>query len=297
MRARPTALVTGASSGIGLATARLLAEQGYDLILVARREDRLTAEAELLRHAGTGVEILPADLADSHGLQAVLDRAQAGPVDLLVSNAGTSAYTPLADLAPAEIDRLWRLNATAHLALTRAVLPAMLRAGSGGIVTVASLLAFSAGLDMGFPRTLYVAAKSAVVGFTRALAGELRGTGVAATVVCPGLVDTDWSGGRNHGDPRAMPAPDVAQALWTAHRQGEVLCVPGIEDPEVLEHWTAVEPTLLLQGNHAELAPATGGLSPPGRRGRPGSGGCRPRRVRVRVWRRCCSCACSPSSR
>lgn len=255
MTGRPTALVTGASSGIGVATARLLAGEGYDLVLVARREDRLAAEAERLRGVGAGVEILPADLADGEGLRMVVDRADAGPVDLLVSNAGTGGYTALADLAPAEVDRLWSLNATAHIALTRAVLPAMLRASSGGVVTVASLLAFSAGLDLGFPRTLYVAAKSAVVGFTRALAGELRGTGVGATVVCPGLVDTEWSGGLNHGDPRAMPAVDVAQALWTAHRQGEVLCVPGIEDPEVLRRWMDVEPTLLLQGNRAQLAP------------------------------------------
>ncbi|MER6565224.1 SDR family NAD(P)-dependent oxidoreductase [Streptomyces sp. NPDC001093] len=255
MTGRPTALVTGASSGIGAATARLLAAQGYDLILVARREDKLAAEAESLRQAGSRVEILPADLADHQGLRTVADRVQDGPVDLLVSNAGTSAYTPLADLTPDDVDHLWRLNATAHITLTRAVLPAMLHTGSGGIITVASLLAFSAGLDMGFPRTLYVAAKSAVVGFTRSLAGELRGTGVSATVVCPGLVDTEWSGGANHGDPRAMPAPDVAQSLLTAHRQGEVLCVPGIEDRDVIRRWTDTEPTLLLQGNHAELAP------------------------------------------
>ena len=255
MTARPTALVTGASSGIGAATARLLAREGYDLVLVARRGDRLAIEAERLRRSGSGVEILPADLADSVGLATVVDRAQTGPVDLLVSNAGTGGYTPLVDLTPVEIDQLWRLNATAHITLTRAVLPAMLRARSGGVITVASLLAFSAGLDMGFPRTLYVAAKAAVVGFTRALAGELHGTGVKATVVCPGLVDTEWSGGINHHDPRAMPAPDVAQALWTAHRHGEVLCVPGIENPELLQHWTDTEPTLLRQGNHATLAP------------------------------------------
>jgi uncharacterized protein len=77
---------------------------------------------------------------------------------------------------------------------------------------------------------------------------------VKATVVCPGLVDTEWSGGINHDDSRAMPASDVAQALWTAHRQGEVLCVPGIEDPEVIQRWTDTEPALLLQGNRAELA-------------------------------------------
>ncbi|WRZ88124.1 SDR family NAD(P)-dependent oxidoreductase [Streptomyces sp. NBC_01007] len=107
---------------------------------------------------------------------------------------------------------------------------------------------------MGFPRTLYVAAKSAVVGFTRSLSSELRGTGVRATVVCPGLVDTEWSGGINHNDPRAMPASDVARALLTAHQQGETLCVPGIDNPETIQSWTDAEPTLLLQGNHARLA-------------------------------------------
>ncbi|MFJ6835470.1 SDR family NAD(P)-dependent oxidoreductase [Streptomyces sp. NPDC091209] len=254
MTDRPTALVTGASSGIGLATARLLAQEGHDLILVARREDRLTAEAESLRRSGSRVETLPADLADSEGLRTVVDRARTGRVDLLVSNAGTGGYTALADLSPDDVDRLWRLNATAHITLARAVLPAMLQAGSGGIITVASLLAFSAGLDMGFPRTLYVAAKSAVVAFTRSLSGELRGTGVKATVVCPGLVDAEWSGGINHTDPRAMPAPDVAQALLIAHRHDETLCVPGIDNPETIQNWTDTEPTLLHRGNHARLA-------------------------------------------
>jgi uncharacterized protein len=254
MTGRPTALVTGASSGIGLATARLLAGEGYDLILVARREDRLSAEAASLRRPGSRVEILPADLACGQGLRTVVDRARTGPVDLLVSNAGTGGYTALVDLTPDDVDQLWRLNATAHITLTRAVLPAMLHAGSGGIITVASLLAFSAGLDLGFPRTLYVAAKSAVVAFTRRLAGELDGTGVKATVVCPGLVDTEWSGGINHNDPRAMSAADVAQALFTAHQHSETLCIPGIDDPEDIQHWTDTEPTLLHQGNRAELA-------------------------------------------
>ncbi len=254
MTARSTALITGASSGIGAAAAHMLGAAGYDLILVARRADRLAAVAAQLRGSGVGVETLPVDLATARGLERVADRVATGPVDLLVSNAGASAYRPLAEFDPAEVENLWRLNATAHITLSRAALPKMLDNGSGGIITVASLLAFSAGIDMGFPRTLYVAAKAAVVAFTRSLALELHDTGVRATVVCPGLVDTEWSQGANHGDPRAMPAGDVVHALWTAHRRGEALCVPGIEDPDLIQSWQQHEPALLQAGNHARLA-------------------------------------------
>jgi short-subunit dehydrogenase len=100
-----------------------------------------------------------------------------------------------------------------------------------------------------------VAAKAAAVAFTRMLAVELTGTGVTATVVCPGLVDTEWSGGINHRDPRAMPPDDVAQALWTAFQQNEVLCIPGIDEPDLIQRWTDQEPTLLHTGNRARLAP------------------------------------------
>ncbi|WP_371476491.1 SDR family NAD(P)-dependent oxidoreductase [Kitasatospora sp. NBC_00315] len=254
MTGRPTALVTGASSGIGAAAAHVLGAAGYDLVLVARRADRLATVATQLRDAGVGVEALPADLATTGGLERVVDRVATGPVDLLVSNAGASAYRPLAEFDAAEVENLWRLNATAHITLAHAALPSMLNKGSGGIITVASLLAFSAGIDMGFPRTLYVAAKSAVVAFTRSLALELRDTAVTATVVCPGLVDTEWSEGANRGDPRAMPAQDVVDAMWTAHRRGEALCVPGIDDPTLIRHWEQHEPALLQAGNHAQLA-------------------------------------------
>jgi short-subunit dehydrogenase len=254
MTSQPTALITGASSGIGAELASLLAASGHDLILVARRADRLDAVAARLRRHGAGVQILPADLATPHGLDAVVDRATSAPIEVLVSNAGASAYRPLTEYGTGEVENLWRLNATAHITLTRAVLPRMLAAGTGGIITVASLLAFSAGLDMGFPRTLYVAAKAAVVAFTRSLALELHGTGITTTVVCPGLVDTEWSDGANHGDPRAMPVTHVAHAAWTAHRRGELLCVPGIDDPTIIDRWVRDEPALLTAGNHATLA-------------------------------------------
>ena len=143
---RTIALITGASSGIGAAYARLLADD-HDLVLVARRADRLGDFAEELRARGAAVEVLPADLGTHDGIAAVTDRLAAGDVRMLISNAGAGGYAPLVDVDPADIDRLLTLNAVAPVQLVRAALPGMLAAGEGAIVTVASLLAFSAGLD------------------------------------------------------------------------------------------------------------------------------------------------------
>lgn len=254
MSGRPTALVTGASSGIGQATAHLLASAGYDLVLVARRQDQLRELAERLRASGAQSEVLPCDLGSHDGLRRAVQRAGSSPVDLLVSNAGVGGYHRLAEVSPQQLQQLWRLNATAHIELAHAVLPGMLQRRSGGIVVVASLLAFSAGVELGFPRSLYVGAKASAVAFTRTLALELGGTGVRTMAVCPGLVDTEWGDGRNHADPRAMSAEDVAQALWHGFRAGELLCVPALADASLVDSWLAAEPTLLTHGNRATLA-------------------------------------------
>ncbi|MEX3100888.1 MULTISPECIES: SDR family oxidoreductase [unclassified Streptomyces] len=131
-------------------------------------------------------------------------------------------------------DRLLTLNAVAPVQLARAALPGMLAAGEGAVVTVASLLAFSAGQDNPHMprRTLYAAAKAATVAFTRTLAGELTGTGVRALVVCPGIVATEWNDGYGHGVPSAMSPQDVAAAGLAGLRLGETVCVPGLEDQE-----------------------------------------------------------------
>jgi short-subunit dehydrogenase len=200
MSTRPVALITGASSGTGAALAHTLADRGNDLVLLARRLDRLEKVAAEAEGRGATVETFTADLAAPKGLAAAAERAANGDVRLLVSNAGNAGYAPLKDVTAADLDGLWRLNATAPVTLVHAVLPSLLAKGEGGIVTVASLLAFSAGmrsfrsanaatpLTMP-PRTLYAAAKSATVAFTRTLATELADTGVSATVVCPGHVD------------------------------------------------------------------------------------------------------------
>lgn len=248
---RTLALITGASSGIGAAYARLLADD-HDVVLVARRADRLSALADELRAAGATAEVLPADLGTSEGIGAVTDRLAVGDVRLLISNAGAGGYAPLADVGPDEITRLLALNATAPIQLVRAALPGMLAAGDGTIVTVASLLAFSAGqADPRMPsRTLYAAAKAATVAFTRTLAHELADTGIRTQVVCPGLVATEFNGGAAHDVPTAMAAEGVARASLAGLRLGETVCVPGLEDrTAALDALVAAETALLSGGN------------------------------------------------
>ena len=261
---RTNALITGASSGIGAAYARLLADD-HDLVLVARRADRLAELAEELRARGAVVEVLPADLATQDGIAAVTDRLAVGDVRMLISNAGAGGYAPLTDVDPADIQSLLTLNAVAPILLVRAALPGMLAAGEGSVVTVASLLAFSAGSSLaartdGTPpqaprRTLYVAAKTATVGFTRTLAGELADTPVRVQVVCPSIVATEWNGGVSRGNPRAMLPEDVASASLAGLRLGETVCVPGLEGQDsALDALLAAEAGVMAGGFRPALA-------------------------------------------
>lgn len=248
---RTLALITGASSGIGAAYTRQLADD-HDFVLVARRADRLTALADDLRATGSDVEVLPADLGTPAGLATVTGRLAAGDVRLLVSNAGAGGYAPLVEVDPADVDRLLILNAVAPVQLVRAALPGMLAADEGTVVTVASLLAFSAGqTDPRMPhRTLYAGAKAATVAFTRTLARELAGTAVRIQVVCPGLVATEFHGGNTRPVPFAMSADDVAAASLAGLRLGETICVPGMEEAaDGLDALLAAETTVLNGGN------------------------------------------------
>lgn len=258
MSTRPLVLITGASSGIGAALADTFAGRGYDLVLLARRRERLEEVAARAEQHGATAEIVVADLATPEGLDTAADRAARGDLRLLISNAGMSGYAPLQEVSAADLDRLWRLNATAPVTLTHAVLPSLLEKGEGGIVTVASLLAFSAGMDaMGAvqmpPRTLYAGAKSATVAFTRTLAGELRGTGVQATVVCSGRVATEWSSSGGPDQSRVMSAESVAAATAVAVERGETVCIPGLPDVKTFDQLEDVERNLVVEGNRKEL--------------------------------------------
>lgn len=184
-------LVTGASSGIGEAAARLLAARADVLVLVARREDRLTALAAELKAAypRCRVEVRPCDLTDGESARALVADVITvhGRIDVLVNNAGTAPSMRFEVTGDEVLDHVLALHVRAPFRLARGVVPAMRAAGSGVIVQVAS----TAGLR-GFAFTAaYGMAKHAMVGLARALRAELGGTRIRAYAVCPGFVDTE----------------------------------------------------------------------------------------------------------
>ena len=144
---RPCALVTGASSGIGRAFAQRLARDGFHLILVARRQERLVGACREIETLGATAEIVVADLTIPEGLTEVEKRAAAGDLTTLVNNAGFQAYRPFVELDPDLAEAQLYLHTTVPVRLCRAALPAMLARGDGAIVNVSSMLAFSAGMD------------------------------------------------------------------------------------------------------------------------------------------------------
>ncbi|WP_054812410.1 SDR family NAD(P)-dependent oxidoreductase [Nocardia arizonensis] len=226
---RPVALVTGPTSGIGLGYARRLATLGYDLVLVARDEERLAGlAAELDRKYATRSEVIAADLAVAEDRARVADRAGAG-VEFLVNNAGFGLsgefWTLPMDRLQAQLD----VNVTAVVQLTRAALPPMIAAAKGSIVNVASV----AGLVPGRGST-YSASKAYVVSFTEGLAGGLVGTGVRIQALCPGFVHTSFherAGIEMSSLPKQMwlsVEQVVADSLHDLERD-RVLSVPGVQ--------------------------------------------------------------------
>ena len=224
-----TALVTGATSGIGGAFARLLAAEGSDLVLVARDVDRLEATAGELRAAhGVGVEVPTADLTDRDASAAVEARLADG-VDLLVNNAGKGLRgrfweTPLADQ-----EQMFTLNCTAVLRLSHAALGTMVKQGRGGIIVVSSVAGFAPGA-----RGPYGATKAWATGFAESLSGQLAGTGVRVSAVAPGFVRTEFHG-RAGLDMSRLPkvmwlsADEVAATALRDHRAGRVVSIPGAQ--------------------------------------------------------------------
>lgn len=255
------ALVTGASSGIGAAFAERLAGDGYDLVLVARRQERLDALAERLKtDHGVEAEAVRADLGSSRDLEQVCDRIGSGPaLDLLINNAGFGAYMPFVKLPPDEAERLIRVQALAPSLLARAALPAMISAGRGSIVNIASLLAFSAPADLPqLPaRVMYAATKSFIVAFSELLSHELKGTGVGVMVVCPGFVKTEFhpvQGLDISSLPFVAPPSVVVEATMAGMKSGELFCLPTLEDVSALERLKTAELELLAGGRSGVLA-------------------------------------------
>ena len=186
-----TALVTGASAGLGTDFARILASQKYDLILVARNEGRLAAlAAELSKEHGVKVCVLARDLSSPGSADALmLDlKSKRLSVDVLVNNAGVGLHGPVADSDGAALAGMLQLNVTTLTQLTRLLLPDMLARKGGRILNVASTAAFQPGPWMAG----YYATKAYVLSFSEALASELKGTGVTVTTLCPGPTATEF---------------------------------------------------------------------------------------------------------
>ncbi|WP_238009280.1 SDR family oxidoreductase [Dactylosporangium sp. AC04546] len=183
---RRTALITGATAGIGAAFVRELAAEGYDLVLVARDEARLAAMAAELPSA----EVLPADLSTQEGCDAVAARLTdpARPVDLLVNNAGMSLNRSFLQSTAEQQEALLRLNVTAVMRLTLAALPAMTERGHGDIVNVSSVSGFAALM----PGSTYPASKAWVTNFSESQAQLVRRFGVRVMALCPGYTRTEF---------------------------------------------------------------------------------------------------------
>lgn len=200
------AIVTGASSGIGAATARELATRGATVVLAARRVNELNSQARVIREAGGEALPVPTDVADPNQVRLLAERTLTsfGRVDVLVNNAGASWLRPFAASPPGEITGLVELNLLGAMLLTRAVLPGMLERRHGAVISVGSL---SGRVAM---EPLYSASKYGLRGFSLALRRQLAGSGVSASLVSPGNINTAMT---RHVTAR-MPEPDlVAMAI------------------------------------------------------------------------------------
>lgn len=227
---RRLAIVTGASAGIGAAFAERLARDAYDLVLVARRRDRLDALAErLVRAHERRVEVLVADLGSSAGVRAVEARIAAEPsLELVVNNAGFGTSGRFGELDRDAEEEEVRLNVLALLRLTHAAVAAMQPRGHGSVINVSSLAGFQ---PAPFNAT-YAATKAFVNSFTQAVSEELRGSGVRLQLLCPGFTRTEFqavAGVRIDELPGfAWMSPEAVVACsLEALRKGDLLVIPG----------------------------------------------------------------------
>ena len=255
--AKGTALVTGASSGIGAVYADRLARRGHDLILVARDTAKLTVLADRIRSTtGRSVELLPADLTKKDDLLRVEQRLQSDAhIDLLVNNAGVGATAPLVDSSVDSLDSMIQLNVTALTRLTRAVAPGMVARGKGAVINIASIVALA-------PERLngtYGGSKAFVLAFTQSLHHELAPKGIQVQAVLPGATSTDfWS---IAGLPVShlpseivMSADDMVDASLVGFDRKELVTIPALPDAEDWERFDAARKALGPNLSHANAA-------------------------------------------
>jgi uncharacterized protein len=227
-------VVTGASSGIGAEIARELARRGHGCTLVARRADKLAELAAELRANGVRAEVLAADLSDRSARAELLGRVAGLDLvpDILVNNAGLSTLGPVASSDPEAEANMIEVDVVAVADLCARFLPGMVERGSGAVLNVASTAAFQP-----LPgQAGYAAGKAFVLSYTRSLVGELRGTGVTATVLCPGPVDTGF--GERAGFAKEEADAALPKFMWESPEavarcgveglaKGRTVAIPG----------------------------------------------------------------------
>jgi len=229
---RPLALITGASSGIGLDFVHLFAADGYDVAIVARSEAKLREIAADVEHRfGVSAEVIVADLAQPHAARSVVDRI-GRPIDALVNNAG---YGLAGEFVRTDVIvelAMIQFNIAALTELTKLVLPQMVERRSGRIVNVASTAAFQPGPLM----AVYYATKAYVLSFSEAIADELRDSGVTVTALCPGPTATNFAVEAGMTDKRLftvstpMASEKVARIGYAAMKRGKRIEITGLRN-------------------------------------------------------------------
>lgn len=258
MEASPlgTALITGASSGIGAVYADRLARRGYDLLLIARDAVRLEAVKQGVADTGRQVELMPADLDEPAALRRVEKRlVRDDSITMLVNNAGRAITSPFSQTPASEHDALLRLNVVAATQLAAAAAAAFGRRGTGAIINIASIAAF-------VPETLnatYPASKAYLLSLTHALQAELAPKGVRVQAVCPGITITDiwaksgidWS---TLPPERAMPVGAMVDAALAGFDLGEVVTLPALDDLGLYHAYEAARQAMEPQLSRARPA-------------------------------------------
>jgi short-subunit dehydrogenase len=239
--AKGTAVITGASTGIGAIYANRLARRGFDLIIVARNRNKLDALAQSITdETGRAVEVLQADLGNADDLKRVeAQLKQDASITLLVNNAGVGTHTPLLDSDVEKMDDMIRLNVTALVRLTYAVVPGMVARGDGAIINISSVVSIAPEMLNG----VYGASKAFVQAFSTSLEHELGNKGIRVQVVLPGATRTDfWTIGglpiENLPAHAVMSAEDMVDASLVGFEQGELVTIPALPD---IEQWNQYE--------------------------------------------------------
>jgi uncharacterized protein len=261
---RPVALITGASAGIGAALAREAANDGHDLVLVARRRKPMEALAAELKSTGAVITVIPTDVgrpgAIAELMKTVEQRGLA--IDMLINNAGLGDTGRFDQENLERVLSMLQVNIIALTELTRVVLPQMVARKHGKVMLLASLAAFQPGPGM----AVYYATKSYVLSFGRAIGHELRGTGVTITTLCPGPTTSEFAEVANmqgvalfEGPVPVMTAAEVARQGYAALKAGRPEIITGLVN-KIIAMSTRFAPTAMLLGiaGHLNRRPGTG---------------------------------------